>query len=126
MPLRFKRRIALFLIALFALGPVSAALASCPMGMSGEMMSMMAMDADHPCEGCDTSLNDSRDLAPSVCATHCATQDQPAAFSAAAPLPAVAQPVLLLRVSFEAGPAGFGNPPSGAPPRRILLHSFQI
>jgi len=126
MPARIKRRIASLLLAVLAFAQVSVALASCAMD-SGMMASAMADMADHPCNGCETPLTDSRDQIASVCATHCATNDQPSAVPAAVALPAIQRTVRVLpRPVFDARPTGLDGPPSGAPPRRILLHSFLI
>lgn len=126
MPLRRKRRIALLLLAVLAFAQVNVALASCPMD-SGMMAAPMAGQADHPCGDCDTPVSNSHDQLSSVCATHCATSDQPASVSAPIVLPAIRQPVLVLpRPVLEARATGLDGPPSGAPPRRILLHSFLI
>jgi hypothetical protein len=124
MPAWLKRRFALLLLAVLAFAQVNAAIASCAMG--GGMMSMTGA-SDTPCEGCDTPLDNPQDRLTSVCATHCATVGEPAAVSAALSVPAIDQPVLLLpRVVPRPRPTGLDAPPSGAPPRRILLHSFLI
>lgn len=126
MPVRLKRRIALLLLAVLAFAQVNVALAGCAMDR-GMMASAMAGTAEHSCGGCDTPLADSRDQIASVCATHCATNDQPAAVPAAVTLPAIQRSVLVLpRLVLDARPTGLDGPPSGAPPRRILLHSFLI
>ena len=126
MPTRLKRRIALLLLAVLAFAQVNVALAGCAMD-SGMMASAMAGAADDPCKGCDTPPANSRDQIFSVCATHCATADQPAAVPAAVTLPTIQRTVLVLpRLVFDARPTGLDGPPSGALPRRILLHSFLI
>ena len=126
MPNRLKRRIALFLLAVLAFAQVNVALAACAMD-SGMMASAMAGTADDPCKGCDTPLSKPADQISSVCATHCATTDQPTAVPATVPPPAIQRIVRVLpRLVFDARPTGLDGPPSGSPPRRILLHSFLI
>jgi hypothetical protein len=126
MPTRLKRRIALFLLAVLAFAQVNVALASCAMD-NGMTASAMAGTADDPCKGCDTPLSQPNDQISSVCATHCATTDQPTAVPAAITLPAIQRSILVLpRLVFDTRPTGLDGPPSGAPPRRILLHSFLI
>jgi hypothetical protein len=126
MPTRLKRRIALLLLAVLAFAQVNVALASCAMD-SGMMASAMAGTADDPCKGCDTPLSQPNDQISSVCATHCATAVQPTAVPAAVTLPTIQRTVRVLQhLVFDARPTGLDGPPSGAPPRRILLHSFLI
>ena len=126
MPSRLKRRIALFLIAMLALTQVNAALASCAMDGGTSAMAMAGTN-DNPCDGCDTPLNNPHDRISSVCATHCATGDQPAAVPAGLSLPTIHRPAYVLpRWFLDARPTGLDGPPSGAPPHRILLHSFLI
>jgi hypothetical protein len=126
MSVRLKRRIALLLLAMLAFAQANMAWASCAMD-AGMMASVMAGAGDDPCKGCDTPPGDSRDQISSVCAAHCATGDQPAAVPAALMLSRTDVAVLTLphRI-FEARPTGLDGPPCGAPPRRILLHSFLI
>jgi hypothetical protein len=128
MPARLKRRIALLLLAVLAFAQVNVAMASCATGGGMMAMSMsMAGASDKPCDGCETPLNTPQQQLSSVCATHCATGDQPAAVSAALGVQSIQQPVLVLpRLVPRSRPTGLDAPPSGAPPRRILLHSFLI
>ena len=126
MPSRLKRRIALFLVALLALTQVNAAFAHCAMGGGMTVMAMVGTN-DNPCDGCDTPLDNPRDQISSICATHCATGGQPATVAAAFSLPTVQRSVFVLpRLIVEASRTGLDGQPSGAPPRRILLHSFLI
>jgi hypothetical protein len=126
MPNRLKRRIAFLLLAVLAFAQANMALASCAMD-SSTMASAMAGTSDKPCDGCDTPLTDSRAQISSVCATHCASAVQPTAVPAPLALPTIQSVVLVLpRQVFDARPTGLDGPPSGAPPHRILLHSFLI
>ena len=116
----------MLLLAALAFAQINVALASCAMG-SGMTMPAMAGTADMPCDGCDTPPADSREQIASVCATHCATGAQPASVPAAVSAPKIRQAVLVLpRLVFDARLTGLDGPPSGAPPHRILLHSFLI
>ena len=120
MPHRLKRRIALLLFAVLAFAQLNGAFAApCPMSA--------AMSMDMPCDDCETPLQSAHNDMPSVCATTCATSEQPGAVAAAFVLPPPAQPVLLLRPApLDQRATGLAGPPSGAPPHRILLHSFLI
>src|SRR5258706_7354060 len=126
MLVRLKRRIALLLLAVLALAQVNTALASCAMDRAAMTMAMTA-PSDTTCEGCDSPLSTSDQVA-SACASHCVTSEQPAAFAQAIAVlsPSVSPVLLLPRRAFEVRSTGLDGPPSGAPPRRILLHSFLI
>src|SRR6266446_1632387 len=116
MPARLKRRIALLLLAVLAFAQVNVALASCAMD-SGMIASVTAGTADDPCKGCDTPPGNSSDQISSVCATHCASADQPAAVPAAVTLPAIQRSVLVLpRLVLDARPTGLVGSMTGAPP----------
>jgi hypothetical protein len=124
MPAWLKRRVAFVLLTLLALVQANAALASCPMA-NAAMPAAMAGEA--PCEGCDTMPLDTHDQIPSVCAAYCASSDQPAAVAATIVLPSPQRQALVLpRFVPDARPTGLEAAPSGAPPHRILLHSFLI
>ena len=121
MQARLKRRIALLLFAVLGFAQLNGALAApCPMSA--------AMSMDMPCDDCDTPLQNAHNDMPSVCATSCATSEQPGAAASELVLPPlVLQPVLGLRPAPVGRRAtGLAGPPSGAPPHRILLHSFLI
>lgn len=118
---RVRRRIALLLFAVLAFAQLNGAFAApCPMSA--------AMSMDLPCDDCDTPLQSAHNDMPSVCATACATSEQPGAVTPALVLPPLAQPVLLLLkpAPLDQRATGLAGPPSGAPPHRILLHSFLI
>jgi hypothetical protein len=126
MPIRLKRRIALLLVALAAFTQVNAAMASCAMGGGMTAPAMTGM-AGEPCDGCDTPLNNPRDQMASVCATHCATGAQLGAVTAAISVPTIQRTAFVLpRPVLRARATGLDAPPPGAPPRRVLLHSFLI
>jgi hypothetical protein len=116
-----KRRVAILLVAILGFAQFGAAFASCLMDRA-EMSA--AMSAGHPCGGCDEMP--AQDMAPGICASHCATGTQPAATGAV--------PVfkVVLLAGYTVAPPAFRLPgsldglPGVAPPSRILLHSFQI
>ena len=121
MTARRIRRIAIALLALFAFGQASVALAACGMDRQG-MAQAMAMPAGEPCGGCAPA---DRDSVSAVCVAHCtadlqtvcATPDLPP--SSAIVVPLKAAPVFRSALFLACLPPG-------APPRRILLHSFQV
>ena len=121
---RLRHRAAFLLLALVAFMQWTPAQANCGMS-SMEMAAMSAMDGP-PCQGCETPCSD--DQTASVCATECATIGQPISASAAAVrAPAIQRVALVLRrVVFDSRSSGLDGPLPGAPPRRILLHSFLI
>lgn len=121
MTARIVRRIAIALLALYAFGQASVALAAC--GMDREAMAQaMAMPAGDACDGCAGPAADS---VTAACVVHC---------SADLWLAPDQSEVLAAPMAHRGGvaPATFVSPPisaclpPGAPPRRILLHSFQI
>ena len=123
MTLRLVRRIAFALVAFYAFGQANIALAACGMDR-GEMAQAMAMPASDTCDDC---VKAGGEAVTAACVAHCAADLQlTAAAPDALPAPAVAE--LLAPVAFPR----FRSPPilayqlPGAPPRRILLHSFQV
>src|SRR6266571_2742494 len=118
-----KRRIALLLVGLLVFSQASVVLAACSMdrAMLGQSM---ASTTENPCSGCDTSDSTYASSNANVCVAHCTSDLQLAGFVPAivpgpAALPAlpVLRPAVPLRIELAA-------PPLGAPPHRILLHSF--
>ena len=116
-----KRRVAILLVALLGFAQFGAAFAGCLMDRA-EMSA--AMSSGHPCGGCDEMP--SQDMAPSICATHCATGTQPAATSVVPLFKAVLISGYTVPPPVFRLPAVLGEPPGSAPPSRILLHSFQV
>ena len=122
MTLRFTRRIVVALLAFYAFGQAGVALAACGMDR-GAMAQAMAMPAGETCGDCASSGTDS---VSALCVAHCAADLQ---IAGTAPDAAVAPPIA---GSMLVAPPRFGSPPvvtclpPAAPPRRILLHSFQV
>lgn len=122
---RSFRRIAITLIAFMAFAQASVALAGCPMERGG--LSAM-LQTGEPCGGCETEFKPYFPEFANRCVAHC-TADLQNAGPAVALVRSPGEPPLL--VVFPAlAPAsldrGLEAPPPGAPPRRILLHSFLI
>jgi len=119
---RFIRRFAVALIALYAFGQASAALAACAMDR-GAMAQAMAMPAGDACDDCAKAGADS---VTTLCVAHCTADLQ---LTGAAPdvvaAPAVQPPTALPITRFRSPPVLAYLPP-GTLPRRILLHSFQV
>jgi len=117
------RRIAILLIAFYAFGQASVAFAACGMDR-GAMAQAMAMPAGDTCDDC---VKANADSVTALCVAHCTADLQ---IAGAAP-DAVAAPAIIESIPAVVVPR-FRSPPvvaylpPGAPPRRILLHSFQI
>ena len=119
---RFVRRLALTLVALYAFGLGTVALAACGLNR-GALAHMAAEQGDAECE-----CQDSMAPAPSMsagCVAHCTADlqnagPQPPALAAWADSPVLALEPQVRRVRLS------GERPPPGPPRRILLHSFLI
>jgi hypothetical protein len=120
---RLIRRIALALLALYAFGQASVALAACGMDR-GAMAQAMAMPAGDTCGDCAKADADS---ITALCVAHC-TADLQLTATAPDALPAAAMVDALVAIAVPRfrSPAVLAYLPPGAPPRRILLHSFQV
>jgi hypothetical protein len=123
MTFRLIRRIAIALLTLYAFGQASVALAACGMER-GAMAQVMAMPAGDTCEDCAKADADS--VTP-LCVAHCTADLQlTAAAPDALPAAAIADPLMTIAVPRFRSPPVLAYLPPGAPPRRILLHSFQV
>lgn len=127
MKLRFKRVIAMFLLAAIAFAQASVSFASCPMDR-GTLAQVMAPDPAEPCQDCATSMGYSGPQYANRCVAHCTADLQMAGLPVAilrapADVPVLMTPEADLRLS---APTGLEMPPAGTPPPRILLHSFLI
>jgi hypothetical protein len=117
------RRIALALLALYAFGQASVALAACGMDRGG-MAQAMAMPDGDGCGGC--AMTDPRSV-NALCVAHCTADLQlTGAAPDAIPAPAIADVLAAAAVPRFRSPPVPAYLPPGAPPRRILLHSFQV
>ena len=127
MKLRFKRWVAMLLLAAIGFAQASVSVASCPMER-GTMAAVIALEPAEPCDDCDISMTHFGPQYANRCVAHCTADLQLAAAPVALVRGAADVPVLLLQRS-ERSPArrtGLEAPPLGAPPPRILLHSFLI
>ncbi len=123
MTVRLIRRIAVVLIAFYAFGQAGVALAACGMDR-GAMAQAMAMPGDQTCDECAKAGADTVAL---NCVAHCTADLQLKAVSPdAVPSPAVAELLTAPAVAHFRSPPILDYLPPGAPPRRILLHSFQV
>ena len=126
MAVRLKRRVAMLTLALLAFAQASVAFSGCLMDR-GAMGPVMAADNDESAAGCETPITTTPSSA-NLCALHC-TWDLQVAGVAVALLRSPADLPILTVALPHAVPAprtGLHAPPLGAPPHRILLHSFLI
>jgi hypothetical protein len=101
---RLIRRIAIGLIAFYALGQASIAMAACGMDRSAMAQAMIM----------------------AACVAHCTADLQLTTATAdAVPARAIESRATIPVPSFRSPPV-VAYPPPATPPRRILLHSFQI
>ena len=126
MAVRLKRRIALLTLALLAFAQASVAFSSCSMDR-GTMGPAMAADNDEFAADCETPITTTPSSA-NLCALHCTWDLQVAGVAVALLQSPAGLPILTVALP-RAAPAprtGLLAPPSGAPPHRILSHSFLI
>lgn len=122
---RFKRRIAMLMLALLAFAQANVASHACAMDR-GAMGAGMTIDG--PGADCDTPLAATKSLDANLCAVHC-TWDLQAAGAGLALVGMPGNSPILTVAGPRETPAprtGLYAPPSGAPPLRILLHSFLV
>jgi len=126
MAVRLKRRVALLTLALLAFAQASVAFSSCSMDR-GTMGPAMAADNDEFAADCETPITTTPSSA-NLCAQHCTWDLQVAGVAVALLRSPAGLPILTVALP-RAAPAprtGLLAPPSGAPPHRILSHSFLI
>ena len=120
-----KRWIALCLLAALGFSHVSLSLADCPIER-GALAQAVASADEHGC--CAVSISGFESLYGNRCVAHCTSDLQLAGLATALVRSPADVPVLLLE-TYHRRPTvsrGLEAPPPGAPPRRILLHSFLI
>ncbi|MGH8221904.1 MAG: hypothetical protein ACREQZ_02920 [Woeseiaceae bacterium] len=122
---RIVRRIAIALIALLGFAQASLALADCPIERGALAQAVEAAN-DEGC--CGVSVSGFESLYGNRCVAHCTSDLQLAGLATALVRSPADMPVLLLeRRDYGAGGGtGLQAPPPGAPPTRILLHSYLI
>lgn len=126
MAVRLKQRVALLTLALLAFAQASVAFSSCSMDR-GTMGPAMAADNDESAADCETPIATTPSSA-NLCALHCTWDLQVAGVAVALLRSPAGLPILTVALP-RAAPAprtGLLAPPSGAPPHRILSHSFLI
>jgi len=114
-------------LALLTFAQASVAFSSCSMDR-GTMNTAMAAGNDKSGADCEGSVTDAVPQNANLCALHC-TWDLQVAGVAVALLRSPADLPILTVALPRAAPAprtGLRAPPSGAPPHRILSHSFLI
>lgn len=124
---RTRRWAAILVLAALAFAQANVALSACSMDR-GMLSSAMAMSAGEECDACDVPKQQAAMDSANLCVAHCTADLQQAS-----------QPVLMVRslaltaVLFIAQPPGppisakgLTAAPPGAPPHRVLLHSFLI
>jgi len=114
-------------LALLAFAQGSVAFSGCSMDR-GTVGRITAVDNDKSAADCETPMTETSPQNANLCVLHC-TWDLQVAGVAVALLRSPADLPILTVALPHAAPAprtGLHAPPSGAPPRRILLHSFLI
>lgn len=122
----FRRWIALSVLAANAFAQASVSFADCPI-QRGALAPMIAQAAEAPCEMATHVKKDAPRYA-NRCVAHCTADLQLAGVPAVLVRSAADVPVLLVAQP-EGAPVpntGLAVSPPGAPPHRILLHSFLI
>ena len=127
MLVRLKRRVAMFTLVLLAFAQASVTFSNCAMDR-GTMGTAMAADNDEAGADCEMPMTKASPQNANLCALHCTWDLQAAGVAVAVVRSPADWPILAVALP-RAAPAprtGLHAPPSGAPPHRILLHSFLI
>jgi len=125
MNVRLTRRVSLWLIAMLAFAQVSVAIAACSMDR-GSLAPILEMAEG--CGDCTTEIKPDAPQYANRCIAHCTADLQlSGSFAALAAHPAEAPVLVRPRAEVYRVPRAAHEPsPPGAPPVRILLHSFLI
>ena len=127
MKLRFRRWVAMLLLAAIGFAQASVSYAACTMER-GTMAAVIAPEPAEPCGDCGMSMTHFGPQYANRCVAHCTADLQLAGLAPAIVRSPAHTPVLLLPRA-EAAPfadTGLDVPPPGTPPPRILLHSFLV
>ena len=127
MAVRLKRRVAMLTLALLAFAQAGVAFSSCSMDR-GAMGPAMAAGNGESGADCETPMTAGSPQNANLCALHCTWDLQVAGVAVALLRSPAGLPILTVALP-RAAPAprtGLLAPPSGAPPHRILSHSFLI
>ena len=121
---RYTRRISIWLIAMLVFAQASLAVAACTMDR-GSLAPMLEMGAGCDCE---TELKPDAPQYANRCVAHCTADLQlSGSMTALVRSPAYVPVLWLPPIERHASPrTGLDETPPGAPPSRILLHSFLI
>jgi hypothetical protein len=127
MEVRLKRRVAMLTLALLAFAQASVTFSGCAMDR-GTMSTAMAADNDESSTGCEMPMTKTSPQNANLCALHCTWDLQAAGVAVALVRSRADLPILVIALPQAAAAprTGLWAPPSGAPPHRILLHSFLI
>lgn len=121
-----RRWTAAFLLAALAFAQASVALAACSMDR-GTLASGMTMPAGEECDACDEMPKRSAMDSANQCVAHCTADLQNVADAPGLVRSPASIPVLFVPQARSPGhPKGLIARPPGAPPHRVLLHSFLI
>src|SRR4051812_10170272 len=113
MTLRLIRRVAIALLAFYAFGQASVALAACGMDR-GSMAQAMTMPAGDACDDCATPVGDS---VSALCVAHCTADLQIAAMATdALPARAIVDSLIVVAFSGFRSPPVLAHLPPAAPP----------
>ena len=127
MKLRFRRWVAMLLLAAIGFAQAIVSFAACPTERA-KMAVVIAPEPAKRCDDCVMSMTHFGPLYANRCVAHCTADLQLAGLPPAIARNPADTPVLLLPRA-EAAPfadTGLDVPPPGTPPPRILLHSFLI
>ncbi len=124
---RTRRWAAVLVLAALAFGQANLAFAACSMDR-GMLGAAMAMPAGEECDACEMPTQQAAMASVNLCVAHCTADLQQAAESLLIMRgPATMQLHFVVR---PPGPPpsskGLTASPPGAPPHRVLLHSFLI
>jgi hypothetical protein len=122
-----KRRVAILVLVLLAFAQGSVAFHVCAMDRA-DMSSAMAMAGEKAGEACEAPMTGKPAQNANLCVLHCTADLQTTGAAVALVDSPLHSPVLaVVRAREVSTPlTGLLAPPSGAPPHRILLHSFLI
>ncbi|HEY3077747.1 MAG TPA: hypothetical protein VGJ74_21450 [Burkholderiales bacterium] len=125
---RLIRKVALSLAALLLFAQASFVLSACQRDRASLAHMMMSPATEEGCGDCETVVGHNDALYANRCFAHCTADLQLAGLPIALVRSAADAPVLFVPRTVAHSPpdTGLDGAPPGAPPRRILLHSFLV
>lgn len=124
---RYLRKLAMSVVALLLFAHASFVLSACQRERGSLAQMIAAPAAEEGCVHCGTVVANNDALYANRCFAHCTADLQVAGEPVVLAQSAADTPVLLLPPEVLQPPdTGLDGAPPGAPPRRILLHSFLI